>query len=81
MTHDHMRVKMANLLREVCHVVKVTEGKRGLLSQPKTIIGDQPWLDVSTRGVWNPFDKTFPDIRVSHPITYQTGEKLFKKLT
>ena len=28
---------------------------------------DQARLDVSARGVWTPFDKTFLDIRASHP--------------
>ena len=32
-----------------------------------TITGDQARLDVSSRGVWTPFHKTFLDIRVSHP--------------
>ena len=43
---------------------KVNEGD---CLKPKTITGDQAWLDVSARGVWNPFDKTFLVISVSHP--------------
>ena len=62
---------MANLLREVCHDVKVEpqlqKVNKGDCLNPKTITGDQAWLDISARGVWTPFDKTFLDIRVSHP--------------
>ena len=53
---------------------KVNEGD---CLNPKTITGDQARLDISARGVWTPFDKTFLDIRVSHPN--QTGQKLLKK--
>ena len=71
MTHNHSRDTMANLLREVCHDVKVEpqlqKVNEGDCLNHKTITGDQAWLDISARGVWTPFDKTFLDIRVSHP--------------
>ena len=67
---NHIRDTIANLLREVCHDVKVEpELKRvneGDCLNPKTITGDQARLDVSARTVWTPFDTTFLDIRVSH---------------
>ena len=66
MTHSHIRDIMANLLREVCHDVKVEPQLQKVIEgdclNPKTIIGDQARLDVSARGVWTTFDKSFLDI-------------------
>ncbi len=63
MTHNNTRDTLANLLREVCHNVKVEpqlqKVNEGDCLNPKTITGDQARLDVSARGVWTPFDKTF----------------------
>ena len=87
MTHNNIRDTLANLLilREVCHDVKVEpqlqKVNEGDCLNPKTITGDQARLDVSARGVWTPFDKTFLDIGFHTPIAYQTGPKLFKKYT
>ena len=70
MTHNNIRDTLANLLREVCHDVKVEpqlqKVNEGDCINPKTITGDQARLDVSAIGVWT-------------PIAYQTGQKLFKK--
>ena len=84
MTHNHIRDTMANLLREVCHDVtiepqlqKVSEGD---CLNPKTITGDQAWLDVSARGVWTPFDKTFLDIRVSPPNCLSNRTKTLQEV-
>ena len=67
MTHNNIR---DNLLCEVCHDVKVEpqlqKVNEGDCLNPKTLTGDQARLDVSARGVWTPFDKTFLYIRVSH---------------
>ena len=71
MTYNNIRDTMADLLREVCQDVKVEpqlqKVNEGDCLNPKTITGDQGRLDVSARGVWTSFDKTFLDIRVSHP--------------
>ena len=37
-------------------------------------------LDISARGVWSPFDRTFFDIRVSHPNCLSNGAKPMKKI-
>ena len=83
MTHNNIRDTMANLLREVYHDVKVEpqlqKVNEGDCLNPKTIIGDQVRLDISARGVWTPFNKTFLDMLGFHtPIAYQTGQKLLK---
>ena len=68
MTHNHIRDTLANLLREVCHDVKVEpqlqKVNKGDYLNPMTITSDQARLDISARGVQTPFDKTFVDIRV-----------------
>ena len=56
---------------------KVNEGD---CLNPKTIIGDQARLDVSARGVWTPFDKTFLDIRVSHPNCISSRTKTLQEV-
>ena len=51
---------MANLLREVCHDVKVEpqlqKVNEGDCLNLKTVTGDQARFDVFARGVWTPFD-------------------------
>ena len=60
MSHNNIRDAMANLLREVCHDVKVEtqlqKVNEGDCLNLKTITGDQARFDVSARGVWTPFD-------------------------
>lgn len=42
---------------------------------------DQARLDIiSARGVWSPFDRTFLDVRVSHPNAPSNRSKTLKKL-
>ena len=84
MTHNNIRDTLANLLREVCHDVKVEpqlqKVNEGDCLNPKTITGDQARLDVSARGVWTPFDKTFLDIRVSHPNCLSNRTKTLQEV-
>ena len=53
------------------------------MANPKTITGEQARLDISARGVWTLFDKTFLDIRVSHPNCLsnrtKTGNEVYEK--
>ena len=70
MTLNNIRDTIVNFLLEVCHDVKVEpqllKVNEGDCLNPKTITGDQSRLDLSARGVWTPFDKTFLDKRDSH---------------
>ena len=76
MSHNNIRDAMANLLREVCHDVKVEpqlqKVNEGDCLNLETVTGDQARFDVSARGVWTPFDKTFLDIRVFTPQSNRT---------
>ena len=84
MTHYHIRNKMANLLHEVCHDVKVEpqlqKVNEGDCLDPKIITGDEARLDVSARRVWTPFDKTFLDISVSHPNCLSNRTKTLQEI-
>ena len=52
---------MANILREVCHDLKVEpqlhKVNEGDYLNPNSITVDQARFDISARGVWTPFDK------------------------
>ena len=71
MRHDKLRDTVATFLKEVCHDVRtepallVIGNKEHFPNSANT--SDNARLDVSARGVWAPFDRTFFDIRVSHP--------------
>ena len=72
MRHNNLRDLEATFLREVCRDVKIepqllptgTEQQ-----QPSGIETDQARLDVSAVGLWSPFERTFLDIRVTHPFS------------
>ena len=68
---------MANLLREVCHDVKV-EPHLQKVNMKQGITGDQARINVSAKGVLTPFDKTFLDIMVSNPNCLSNTTKTFK---
>ena len=63
---------------QICKSIKYVKKKPYL--NPKTITGDQARLDISARGVWTPFDKTFLDIRVSHPNCLSNRTKTPKEV-
>ena len=66
-----MRNLEAKFLSEVCKDIVIEPillpitGEQ--FNQRSTITGNEARLDISARGVWNPMDKTFFDIRVFHP--------------
>ena len=71
MRHNQIRDTIADVMKEVCHDVQVEphlipiEGESLINSNAST--EDNARLDVSGRGVWAPFDRTFIDIRATHP--------------
>ena len=63
-----MRSGIARIMREVCKDVRVEPAL--LPTSPEALRGntaDGARLDVSARGVWSGYEKTFVDIRVTHP--------------
>ena len=68
MRHNSLRDNEANLMREVCKDVRI---EPELMPVERDVFrGNQApnaRLDISARGVWSPCEKTFFDVRVTHP--------------
>ena len=71
MRHNRLRDLIAKMLKEVCydvktepHLLKVNEGDCVL---PRTNKAEQARLDISARGVWTSFDKSFFDVLTEWP--------------
>ena len=68
--HNALRDTEAKIMEEVCKDVRI---KTQLIQiERETVRGnDAPKarLDVSARGVWSQNEKTFYDVRVTHPNT------------
>ena len=71
MRHNEMRNLEAQLLSEVCKDVTIEPVLLPINTETfemrSTITSNEARLDISARGVWNPMDKTYFDIRVFHP--------------
>ena len=70
MRHNALRDTEAYLLKECCRDVKVEP----VLLPARTVEAQDSseqrlQLDVSAVGVWSPFERTFFDIRVTHPLS------------
>ena len=86
MRHNALRDTIANMMREVC--TDVTTEPALLPVEPnnfnkRTNTSDMARLDISARGVNSKFERTFYDVRVTHPfadsnITLELQE-LYKK--
>ena len=81
MRHNAIRDVEAKLLREVCSDVKVeplliptdkeqTDGNTALRAR----------LDVSARGLWSKYERTFMDVRVTHPTAQSHMQKSMDQL-
>ena len=85
MRHNQVRDTIADVMKEVCHDVQlepqliVIEDEEKPLSQHSST-ADNARLDVSARGVWAPFDRTFIDIRVTHPNCTSNRDKTLKQI-
>ena len=69
MRHNRIRDLEADLMREVCHNVKVEPELLPLDANQMRNgnTAEKARLDVSGNGVWGPFERTFLDIRIMHP--------------
>ena len=71
MRHDAIRDCTANLLRDAgCKDVRTEPELLPVNPQkfkPRTNTKDGARLDVSARGVWSTFERSFYDVRVTHP--------------
>ena len=70
MRHNRVRDLEAELMREVCHDVKIEPELLPIANETNRTrgnIAEKARLDVSGVGVWGNYEKTFLDIRVMHP--------------
>ena len=69
MRHNALRDLHAELQQEVCRDVVVEPRLLPLGEQAEVegASGDRAAPDVSSRGLWGPFERTFFDVRVLHP--------------
>ena len=85
MRHNQVRDTIADVMKEVCHDVQLEpqliaiEDEKKPLSQHSST-ADNARLDVSARGVWAPFDRTFIDIGVTHPNCRSNRDKTLKQI-
>ncbi len=86
MRHNHIRNTTAKLLTEACHDVKVephllpVNNHGEAYDRGRTNAAPNARLDVSARGVWSPYDRSFLDIRVAHPNCLSNRDKTLKQL-
>ena len=71
MRHNELRNTIGNMLRDVCKDVSLEPALIPLtgetLRYKSGITSDGARLDISARGFWSPMERTFFDVRVSHP--------------
>ena len=84
MRHNHIRDTEAKLMKEVCHDVQIEPMLIALeeeeIMRRRTNTTPHARLDISARGVWSPFDRSFIDVRVSHPNCPSNRNKALDKI-
>ena len=81
--HDVVRDTEADFLREIC---------KGVETEPRLIptkaeemdassnSKDQARLDIAATGLWSPFERTFLDVRITHPNAPSNRSKTLDRL-
>ena len=69
MRHNFLRNTEAKILEEVCKDIKLEPELIPTQLELEGADGDAARPDISARGVWNPCEKTFLDVIVTHPTT------------
>ena len=68
MRHNNLRDINAEMQREVCRDVVVEPQLLPLTNEEvEGVQGDRAAPDISSRGMWSTFERTFYDVRVLHP--------------
>ena len=93
MRHNRIRDLEAELMREVCHDVKIEPELLPLDSETDRAgnVAEKARLDVSGIGVWGSYERTFLDVRIVHPnapsyinkpidMVYESHEKEKKRM-
>ena len=83
MRHNALRDREAAFLREICKDVKTEPNLLPIDAEDlshRTISTDGARLDISARGVWSTFERTFFDIRITHPNAPSNQQKTLAQL-
>ena len=85
MRHNPVRDTIANVTKEVCHDLQLEPQLTAIKDEEKSLsqhssTADNARLDVSAGGVWALFDRTFIDIRVTHPNCRSHRNKTLKQI-
>ena len=76
MRHNSVRDSEAQTMREVCKDVQTEPTLLPINeNQRKVNTADNARLDISARGLWNSCEKTFFDIRITHPTSQSYSGK------
>jgi len=81
MKHNSVRDSEAQIIREVCRDVQAEPTLLNPLSinendyQRIVNTADNARLDISARGLWNSCEKTFFDIKITHPTSQSYSRK------
>jgi len=81
MKHNSVRDSEAQIMREVCRDVQAEPTLLNPLSinendyQRIVNTADNARLDISARGLWNSCEKTFFDIKITHPTSQSYSRK------
>ena len=81
--HDAVRDVEAELLKEVCRNVKVEpplQETRGDMLRSNANTSAQARLDIAATGLWSRFERTYFDVRVTHPNAPSNRAKSLKQL-
>ena len=83
MRHNTLRDTEAKLLEEACRDVEIEPSLipvDGEELQRGTTVQDGARLDISARGLWNPLERVFFDVRVTHPNTQTNVSKPLRQI-
>ena len=75
--HDSVRDLEASLLKGICRDIRVEPELQPIATATVEIsnVTDKARLDVSAVGIWSPMERTFLDVRVTHPNAPSHREK------
>ena len=82
MRHNRIQDLEAELMREVCHDVKVEPELLPLDSEVDRAgnVAEKARLDVSGIGVWGSYERSFLDVRIIHPNAPSYMDKPIQKV-
>ncbi|KAL5262366.1 hypothetical protein ACHWQZ_G007921 [Mnemiopsis leidyi] len=85
--HNNIRDTTAKLLEEVCYdvqieprLIPIVEHNEEVYDTARGNKAENARLDVAARGVWSQFDRSFVDIRVTHPNCLSNSDKTLQEL-